>query len=129
MVSPQWSGVDFVKKSFVKYNTSFNKSFHSVLSTWKTKDNKNSDTDVAVFELKRKKQAGDGKSSSFCTQKGALAEPSFSSEAFDAIYTLGEEVRYIVFRWSYVGKKWNREYNRTNVKCLFCFYSRIHDFF
>jgi hypothetical protein len=89
-----------LKESFNKYNTSFNTSFHSVLSTWKTKDNKSSETDVAVFERKRKKQAWDGNrnKSSFCTQQGALAEPSFSSEAFDAIYTLGEEVRYIVFR-------------------------------
>jgi hypothetical protein len=99
MVSRQWSGVDYLKKSFVKYNTSFNTSFHSVLSTWKAKDSKSSETDVAVFELKRKKQAGDGNSSSVCTQQGALAEPSFSSEAFDDIYTIGEEVRYIVFRW------------------------------
>jgi hypothetical protein len=99
MVSRQWSGVDYLKKSFVKYNTSFNTSFHSVLSTWKTKDNKSSETDVAVFELKRKKQAGDGNSSSFCTQQGALAEPSFSSEAFDAIYILEEEVRYIALHF------------------------------
>lgn len=97
MVSRQWNRVD-LNKSFVKYNASFNKSFHSVLSTWKTKDNKSSDTDVAASELKRKKQAGDGNSSRCCTQQEALAEASFSSEAFDALYTLGEEVRCIVFR-------------------------------
>jgi hypothetical protein len=76
-----------LKKSFAKFNKSFNASFQTVLSTWKSKDDKSSFTDVAVVELKRKEQTGDGRH----------AEALFSSEAFDSLYTLGEEVRCIAF--------------------------------
>jgi hypothetical protein len=87
------SGVDLLRKSFVNLNTSVNTSFHSVLATWQTKDDKSSATDVTVFELDPKKQAGDGNSSSSRKQQEALTGASFSSDTFDSVYTLGAEVR------------------------------------
>jgi hypothetical protein len=99
MVSRQWSGgVDYLRKSFVEYNASFNASFHSVLASWKTADNTSSDTDVAAFEQKRKKEAGDGNRSSSFKQQEGISRAVFSSEEFDTLYTIGEEVRYIAFR-------------------------------
>jgi hypothetical protein len=92
MVSHQWSGVDVLKKSFVKFNTSFNTSFHSVLSTWKTKDNKNSDTDAAVF-VSSEERRGTGPVHVFARSKGH--SPNRRSRAKrSTLFTLSEK-RYV----------------------------------